>query len=319
MGQTPSGPTDDRSGSQEDLELARKAAAGDEAAREAVSRLVHPLIQKKTNYFCKKHCHDHNRHYRCPLDYKWGLQEKDAPLCDLGNASYLWMLERLTAPEELLKFKGIRGAKLLTYLSKVVDSLPFNEKWKDFRFNRHIDVPAYIQDISPLAGKVYRWLIDRHPLGLIAQMAGAPIEKIEEVFELIVVELTERGKLHLLDNPNPKTIKAISLTGLGQDEEDPESNAVEGEIPDYSWDPAVEEVRRRKDVVWKKLTAVERFVVEKMVMEDHEAMEVLDALMLAEISIKEGVPPEKIDRQQLFHFKRETIKKLRRLLGLHIE
>lgn len=316
MSQTPSGPTETRSSPEEDLELARKAVAGDEAAREAVSRLVHPLIQKKTDYFCKRFCYDNNRHYRCPLDSKWGLQEKNAPLCDWGNASYLWMLECLTGTEELSRYKGKRGAKLLTYLTTISSSLPFHEKWKDFRFARHIDVPLYIQDISPLAGKVYLWSIDQCSVEFMAQKAGVPVQKIEEILDLIVVELTERGKLHLLDTPNPKMIKTISLTGLGQDEDDPESSEVEGEVPDHSWDPVEEDARRGKDVAWKKLTAVEQFVLEAMVMEDREATEVLDALVRSEISIKEGVPPEKIDRQQLYHFKREAIKKLRRLLGL---
>ena len=43
----------DKSWSRDDIELARKAAVGNEAAREAVSRLAYPLIHQQTKTLCK--------------------------------------------------------------------------------------------------------------------------------------------------------------------------------------------------------------------------------------------------------------------------
>lgn len=300
----------DKSGPEDDIELARIAAAGDQAAREAVSRLAHPLIHQQTKTLCKRYCHDNHFHAQCTLFPGWGLQERDAPLCDWGNHSYAWMLEDLTHPERLLTFTGENGARLSTYFYAIVHSLPFNERWKDWRFGRRIRIPEYIQDIAPLAGKIFLWLIDQRSLEWMAQEAREAIDQVEMIAERIIGELAFRGRLYLLNSP------AIdSLTGLGSSHDEGDEE-IAMDVPDCSWDPGKEQLNRMIAKGWSLLNFVEQFVLEAMVIEDRDAKDVLSALVEMGITIREGVLPEMINIQQVFHFKRVTLKKMARLSGL---
>ena len=297
--------------SQNDLELARKAAGGDPTAREAVSRLAHPLIQHMTGVFCKRFCFENRRYYRCTVDSGRGLQEKETPLCDWGNHSYAWMLEDLTNPRQLLRYRGERGAKLSTYFYSIVHSSMFFERWKDERFKRRIRAPTYIRDISPLASKIFMWLKDGHAVERMSQKSKASVEKVEKIVDQIMVELTEREKLHLLDTP-----KTISLTGFVRADDEEEDEEIEGDIPDFSWDPVEDQMSRLIADGWNKLNPVEQFVLEALVIEDQKATDILEALYRLGITLKEGVPAEKIDRQQLYYFKRVALGKLARLSGI---
>ena len=298
-------------GAHDDLELVRKAADGDPMAREAVSRLAHPLIQHMTGVFCKRCCFENRRYYRCAVDSGFGLQEEDAPLCDWGNHSYVWMLEDLTSPNKLLRYRGERGAKLSTYFSAIVHSSMFFERWKDNRFDRRVRAPTYIRDISPLASKIFMWLKDGHSIEQMARKSKASVEKVEKIVDQIMVELTEREKLHLLDTP-----RTISLTGFGSTDDEEEGEDIEGDIPDCSWDPVEDQMGRLIANGWNKLPPLEPFVLEALVIEDRKANDVLEALCRLEITLKEGVPAEKIDRQQLYYFKRVALGKLARLSGI---
>jgi hypothetical protein len=279
-----------------------------------VSRLAHPLVQQKTTILCKRFCNGNNAYYRCTVDPVWGRQENDASLCDWGNNSYAWMLEDLTGPNRLRAYKAENNARLTTYFYAIAHSPAFYERWKDFRFNRRVRVPGYIQQISPWAGRTYMGLIARDPIEKIAQEVRQPVEKVEDVAERIIIELTERGKMYLLDAP-----KTISLTQMGDEEEDPEGEGVVANVADSSWDPVNEELQRKMTEALKKLDPVERAVLEEMVVEGREATDVLKGLVRAGISIKEGVPPEKINEQQLFYFKRKTLAKLKDLMELSDE
>lgn len=302
---------EDSSGSTNDLDLAKHAAAGDVAAREAVSRLAHPLIQQQTNMFCKRFCHENYRHARCTLFPDWGLQSREAPLCDWGNHSYAWMLDDLTRPKRLRTFTGQNGAKLFTYLFAIVNSLPFYERWKDARFGRRIRVPTYIKSISPFAAKVFWGLADGHAIEVIAQEVNIPVDQAQAVADRIVLELTKREKLHLLDFP-----KTTSLTGRGVgDGEEGDDEDAEQEIADHSWDPGEDEAKRLLAAGLRGLTPVEQYVLKAMVGEGREANEVLAVLVRLGISIKKGVPPEQINRQQLFYFKRVTWAKFAKSFG----
>ncbi len=289
--------------SQGDEALARQAANGNPVAREAISRLAHPLIQKQTERFCKRFCYNNHFHFRCPLFPDWGLKEKDAPLCDWGNHSYTWMLEDLTGPERLKTFSGER---LSSYFHAIVHSLPFYERWKDSRFGRRVRIPPYIQCIAPLAGKIFLWMVDQQSVGWMAQQTHLAYEKVEAIAGHIIDELTERGKLYLLNSP-----RATSLTVEEEEGED-----CQRDLPDSSWDPAEEEAARKMREGRKQLTAIENFVLDKMVGEDCSAAVILAALARVGISIKEGVLPEKTNEQQLHYFKRRALAKLARVSGL---
>lgn len=309
MIETPFNPADSRSEPQDDLELAKEAAAGGEAAREAVTRLAHPLIQQKTDKFCKSFCNGNNLRYRCTIDGRWGLNEKDVALCDWGNASYAWMLEDLTGPNGLNRYRGENDAKLSTYLHVVTNSDPFRERWKNFRFERRIYVPEYIEEISELAKKVFLYWIDRYPVEWMAQEEKTSCEKIEEVQGRILIELTKRKKMYLLVSP-----KTISLTGMGVDEDNPEADDVVADVSDFSWNPDKEYDECLLEKAIKKLTPVEQAICEAM-RDGYEAAEILKGLVRLGISIKQGVLPEEINRQQFYYFYRKTIAKLKGLMG----
>ncbi|VAX33795.1 hypothetical protein MNBD_NITROSPIRAE01-1641 [hydrothermal vent metagenome] len=295
---------------QDDLNLAKRAAAGDKVAREAVACLAHPLIQQQTNRFCKRFCLKNYIYSRCTLDSKWGLQTEDAPFCDWGNHSYAWMLEELVGPKPLRAFLGRNGASLNTYFYSIVHSLPFYERWKNFRFGRRLHIPACIQKISPLAGKVFLWMIDQHPIASMAQKAEKNEADIFDLAEEIIAVLTENGKLYLLNAP-----KTVSLTELGEND-DPDTEDRIGDIVDDSWNPEKEQQRQLIAEGMKRLTAVEHFVLETMVIENREAKNILKGFILLGISIKPGVAPEKTNRQQLFYFKRKALAKLRKVSKL---
>lgn len=301
---------------QNDLKLAKKAAAGDEAAREAVVRLLHPLIQRQTKTFCKRYCFEDHKEVRCTVEKEWARDtEEDALDCDLGHSSYAWMLEDLI--KKLLIYKGSRDAKLSTYFYSIINSLPFYERWKDDRFKRRINIPTCIQDLSPLAEKIFRWMIDCHPVNMMAQKAKVSEEKIEEIADRIIGELTEEGKLYLLNaSTHKKNLDTTSLTGFGQDKDDPESGHVMGDIPDESWDPAKDQLRLKIREGKNKLAPIEQSVLDEMVIEGRNAKDVLKSLVQNGMTIKEGVLPEEINLQQLFYFKRKTLAKLKRLSGL---
>ena len=55
---------------------------------------------------------------------------------------------------------------------------------------------------------------------------------------------------------------------------------------------------------------MEQFVLEALLIDEQEAMDVLTALKTLGISIKDGVPPEEVDRQQLYYFRRKALAKL---------
>ena len=142
----------------------------------------------------------------------------------------------------------------------------------------------------------------------MAHKAGVAVEKIEEFLERIIEELTIRGKLYLLT----KTRMTSMTSDDPEDEED-----FQEDIPDHSWDPAKEQLREKVSRGWEQLTPVEQFVLEAMVIEEADANAVLDAIKRTGISIKEGAPPERTDRQQLYYVKRVALAKLARLSGVN--
>lgn len=293
----------------DDISLVKRAVSGEAFAREAVVHLAHPLIEAQTKIFCRRYCHDQSYHARCTLFPDKAAKAGDAPLCEWGNHSYAWMLEDLCIPAHLSRFTGEGGALLTTYLFAIINSLPFYERYKNFRFGRRVRVPLFVEAIDPIAGKCFFWLRDGEAPETIAQKAGMALEKIEEILDRIVEELTAREKLYLL---NKET--AVSLTSNDLDEEEGEDT--QEDIPDNFWNPENELLRNKVYRGWEQLTPVEQFVLEAMVIEERDAMDVLDALKRTGISIKECVPPEKLDRQQLYYFKRVALAKLAQLSGV---
>lgn len=294
--------------SHDDLILVEKAVLGDPSAKEAITQVVHSVIQTQTKIFCKRFCGRLYIHYKCTLVPEWSRKAKDIPLCEWGNHSYAWMLEDLCSPDRLARFSGKNGARLTTYFFTIINSVAFYERWKDWRFGRQIRVPSFIRDISPVADQCFRLLYDGVSPEIISQKTGWSLQEIEKILDKIIKELTVRGKLHYL---NKHTLVPLVISNAEDEDEETQKD-----IPDNSWDPVQEQLCKKVKAGWDQLTPIEQFILEAMVIEEREAGDILAALLQMKISIKDGVSPEEIDRQQLYYFKRVTLAKLARSSGL---
>ncbi|MGD8559581.1 MAG: hypothetical protein PVF34_10395 [Gammaproteobacteria bacterium] len=292
--------------------LAQEAADGDRGARQKVNELAHPIISYQTDRFCKRFCAENKFLYRCTLTKPWGNAPADALLCEWGNASYAWMLNDLTNENRLRQFEGKHGARLRDYLYRIANSLPFYERWKDWRFGRRVHVPDYIREIDPHAAKVFFALRSGDSPALIAQNQNLPPEHADQVAQKIIITLTRRNKLHLLNPEKEQSLSQPATRGHEVDEDDGQ----ERDIAVHDPDPAHIERGEQLYKAWQQLTPVEQFVIEAMVIEDQDANDVLAALQKLNIRIKDNVAPEATDRQQLYYFRRKTLAKLATLTGI---
>lgn len=292
------------------LKLAQSAAQGQKSARQQVNQMIHPVIDYQTAIFCKRFC-DHNRYlYRCSLSKPIGSARSDALLCEWGNASYGWMLDDMTHVKRLQKYQARNGASLFDYLYQIANSLPFYERWKDWRFGRKVHVPTYIQAIGPLAKSVFYALRSSIDLPLIAQKLSTSLQQIENISVQIVSALTHHNRLYLLDPPRHQSLTAVA------DEDEaamPSSSQTDLAYQDETIDRQDDSIYLNR--AWSKLDAVEQFVLEALVVNEQDAQSVLYALKKMDIGIKKGVIAEQTTLQQLYYFKRKSLNKIAELLN----
>ena len=287
------------------LALAKAAASGEKAARQQINEYAQPMIEYHTSRFCKRFCNENQFLYRCTLKPPMGSVRKDDALCEWGNASYGWMLNDLSHEKRLLKYQGINGASLFDYFYQIANSLPFYERWKDWRFGRKVHVPTYINSLSPMASKIFLGLRSGDNLEMIAQKLSTSVENIEALVHTIISLLTEKKRLHLLNPP--------STVSLSDTDNETDSEQIVGAIFDETIEE--QEDKRRLQIAWAKLQTVEQFVLEALLIENQDAEDVLFALKKMQLSIKQGVSPEQTNRQQLYYFRRKTLDRLSALLN----
>ena len=259
------------SDNQDALALAQSAAGGDKAARRKLNELVDPMIRFQTDCFCKRFCGENKFHYRCTLTSPWGNAPADALLCEWGNASYAWMLDDLTNENRLRRFEGKQGARLQDYLYRIANSLPFYERWKDWRFGRRVHVPDYIKDIAPLAAKIFFALRQGNTIAMAAQNLGITEQLTETVAQKIIVTLTKRKRLHLLNPDREQSLSSLNRQQNG----DADETIIEMEIPSEDIDPELLEQNEQLKNAWQQLEPVEQFVIEATVIEDQDANDIL--------------------------------------------
>ena len=289
------------------VQLAKQAAQGDPQARATVNEQVHHIITYQTDRFCKRFCRENQYYYICTLPSPWGSPAKDAPLCEWGNASYAWMLEDLTNENRLRQFEGKNGARLSDYIYHIANSLPFYERWKDWRFGRRVHVPTYIQELSPDASRIFLALRSGDNIANIAQRLGKSEHDVEQLCQQIVVTLTQRNRLHLLDPPN-----TVSLNDLNRHDDEEEFS--ETDLPFFDLDPEEKETNHKLWQAWQHLSTVEQFVLEAMLIDEQDANDVLAALKKLDLAIADGVPAAQTNRQQLYYFRRKSLAKLAELM-----
>ena len=284
------------------LQLARRAAQGNRAAQRQVNEIAHPMIEFQTSRFCQRFCRENRYLYRCSLSQPLGGAPDDAASCEWGNASYTWMLDDLCKPQRLQKYEGRNRASLFDYLYSIANSLPFYERWKDWRFGRRQQVPTYIRELGENAAAVFYALRGNHSPAQIAQDLSLEADAANALIGKIVLELTRRQRLYLLDPP-----REVSLTVVG--------GTHQRDIPVVD-DEAEQQLQREQlNQAWSQLDAVEQFVLEAMIIEEQDAEDVLQALKALDVSIKPGVPAAQSNRQQLYYFKRKAMVRLGTLLG----
>ncbi len=285
----------------EQLELARKAADNEISARKKVNELIEPVINYQSSRFCKRFCKENRSIFKCTLKQPIGSPPADAPFCEWGNGSYTWMLDDLASSKRLKKYQASNNASLFDYCYVIANSLPFYERWKDWRFGRKVYVPAYIQNLGKTAIAVFYGLRSQLSIEQISHDTGQSEEQTRLISREIVRQLSIRNKLHLLNAD-----KNISLSQTDEDS----ANRLDSETASYDVDIDVSEDSRRLSGAWKNLNAIEQFVLEALVINEMDGEIVLNSLKKMNLSIKKGIPAEQTNRQQLYYFRRKTLAKL---------
>ncbi len=295
----------------EDINIARRAAMGEAEAQRRVGKIAQPMIHYQTGRFCPRFCHDNRRRYQCTLPDATIPRGSDRALCEWGNASYGWMLDDLTRPQRLQHFEGRNGASLNTYLFQIANSLPFYERWKDWRLGRRTHVPTYVQDLAPEASLVFHRLRNGDNIALIAQRLTMSEDAADQLVQNIIIELTRRQRLHLLNPP-----KEVSLSGLGTTDNEEDGEQAQGDLACEDLAPEKLDARAKLQQAWRQLNATEQFVLEAMLIDEQDADDVLSALKRLDIALSPRVPAQQTDRQQLYYFRRKAQVRLARLSGL---
>jgi len=166
-------------------------------------------------------------------------------------------------------------------------------------------VPLYIKGIAEGASRVFLALCHREEVLLIAQKLNKDETYIRHLVDEIMIVLTRKGKLSLLDLP-----VEVFLSELGQEEGD-EAKPVQADLLSNDLDPfdQVRQLEVREQFV--KLSPVEQLVLECMVIGDYSGKEMLQALREVNISIKEGVIADDLNIQDVYYFLKKTLKKIK--------
>lgn len=289
---------EDKDATYHDLELVQLALSGDSKARRDINASIAPIIHFNTQRFCKRFCQQNYLKYRCSLPEKPLSSAKERVLCEWGNASYGWMLDELVSEKRLASYRAENNASFYHYCYLIANSVAFFERWKNWRFGRRSYVPAYIESIDNLAAAVFLALQKGDGPEQIAQNLGISQSKAALLSKQVVIELTKRQKLYLLDTP-----KMLSMSAHDEDD-----GVREIAIED---DSAIFQQQLEKlSTAWLQLTEVEQFVIESMMLEKQDANIVLQVLK-EQAETTPDVQLEKInDRQSLYYFRRKSFEKL---------
>lgn len=219
------------------------------------------------------------------------------------------MLNDLSQSRRLNNYRANNNATLFDYCYVIANSLPFYERWKDWRFGRKVHVPSYIQAVGETAKTVFYALRSQQSIEQISQQTLRPCDEIRELSRTIIRLLAQRNKLHLLNPPQNISLSQDTDNGHAH-------SSVESETACH--DEAIEtgEEKLILSKAWNSLDPIEQFIIEALVIEDQDAEIVLNSLRKLDISFKQGIAAEDLDRQQLYYFRRKTLAKLHGLMNM---
>ncbi|MBV1883596.1 MAG: hypothetical protein KUG82_18285 [Pseudomonadales bacterium] len=287
--------------------VVERSSLGDKDARAEIVRSADPMIQFQTGKFCRRFCHTNCFQTNCTLSPPQAKLSKNKPLCEWGNASYGWMLDQLTSEKRLANYQG--NSPLPHYFFTIVNSLPFYERWKNWRFGRRIYVPTYIERLSDIASKIFFGLQKGDAIELMAKNCNRDVLEVKKVAHEIIVLLTQKKRLYLLDQPT-----TVSLTQSQSSSDDAESDDSQIAVPVSDRTPELSQQIQSVKKVWPQLSPVEQYILEALVIEEQDVTDVLHALAELDLTIKPGVAAKDTNPQQLYYFKRKCIAKLAQLV-----
>lgn len=264
--------------------------------------VLQEIIEQHIDNMCKKLCFDSCNKFQCTLNKNWGQAPKDAPLCEWGNGTYDWMLGELTniQTQNLLKQRKIYAVE--NYFRKIVTSIPFWERYKNWRFQRRIRVPEYIKSIDIDACKVFWLLYDQHPVENIANKLSRAECDTRSLVNRIIKVLHERKKSYLLE----------------KNTEFPLSNFTEGEDQEIWYaegscaHKAELELRELVLKEYQRLTWQEQYILDVMVIDNLSAKAVLKTLQESAISLDDKTSSNDLNIQSIYYFLRKTLIKLKK-------
>ncbi len=298
--------------------LLKKAAEGEASARTSVNEVARPYIQFQTDKFCRRFCQNQHLRARCTLSPPQGRPKSSKAndtLCDKANASYGWMLDDLTNENRLQRIRAESVPQLAAYFKTTANSLPFYERWKNWRFDRRVHVPEYISEIDEYAKAIFLQLRSGNTFEMIAQTVGAKEPHVRTIIDKILIELTQRKRLHLLSAPKTVTFSELSTSSQHSDQHSADEDNGTTEFEDHTLSPEKLTYSLQLRKAWDQLDDIEQYIVESLVIENQDANTVLKTLKHLEIPLKKNGSHLQNDRQQLYYFKRKTLEKLQKILS----
>lgn len=289
------------------VEVEAPSAPSTEPAEKEWVKIASDLVRPRVAHFCKKVCFDNRRQYRCTVDPAWSRAPRDAALCDWGNATYLWMLEELCSEKRIERVRSGAVSSVEGYWHTLVNSLPFWERFKDWRFRRRIRVPAYIKALDADAHRIFWLLCDNDSVPNMAQRLSRSEVDVARVVREIKRALQARGRIDLL-----QPVETVSLSGwIGDEGEESELP-----LPAVEMAPEDRELQGKVRDAYESLSWQEQFVIDAMVTDGLGARAVLQALIDQNISLDGVTLPQTLNVQHIYYFLRKTLARVAKLAAL---
>jgi len=262
--------------------------------------VISGIIDQNITKLCKSFCMDNCIKYQCTLEKTDNRSNSVLSLCEWGNGTYDWMLNELNHIQYQNEIKNRTILSYEHYFRKIVTSLQFWERYKNWRFNRRIRVPDYIKALDPDACKIFWGLYNQDTIDNIAQRLNREFDEINSLVTNIYTELSARKRGHILMKN-----KEFSLSHVNQE--------LVNEVDSHLTDQSLETHLERESVMkaYKQLTWQEQYILDVMVIDKISALSVLKTLQNQSISLDNKIDPKELNIQNIYYFLRKTLIKLK--------
>lgn len=265
------------------------------------NEIANNVVKQYINSLCKKLCFGNRYQYKCTLDNQWDHSEKGALFCEWGNGSYEWMLSELNHLKNQHVSKNNKILHLERYFRKVVTSISFWERYKNWRFQRRIRVPDYIKALDSDASKIFWGLYEQDSHENMAQKHDRSLNEINTLVAQIYTELHKRKRSYILE-------KNMSVS-LSDEDDKLDEDIISSENKNTSYENIV--LHESVMDAYKTLNWQEQYILDVMVIDELPATAVLQTLKDQSISIDNKTDPQDLNIQQIYYFLRKTVDKLK--------